>query len=131
MTLTPDQIERRNQLEGWLASGYREADKIIVTVSSGVLAFSAAFVRDIGKLKQNASVSLAFALLVAAIGCVLLSIIIEQRDMRSRINMINAGKDEGGYTWRNRMIGLLNVLSSSCFLAGIGSIAWFLMSNVQ
>jgi hypothetical protein len=131
VTLTPELTERRNQLEGWLAGGYREADKIIVSVSSGVLAFSAAFVRDIGNMKGHGAVSLAYLLLVLAIAIVVLSINVEHWDLSSRINKINSKKPEGGFTWRNWTIAVLNVLSSVTFLTGIICIAWFLMSNVQ
>jgi hypothetical protein len=123
--------QRRTQLEEWRASGFREADKLIVTVASGVLAFSAAFVRGISKMKGHEAIGVAWVMLVLAITLVLMALFMEQRDLGARIKNINKGRHEGGYTWRNGAIATLNILSSVTFLVGMVAVVSFLIANVN
>lgn len=120
---------RRDQLEEWRASGARETDKIIVTVSSGVVAFSAAFVRDIQELKMSGLVGYASGALLVSIIFVLVALIAERIELRKRIKDLNTTQIESDVTWRNYLISTANLLSGVTFVSGIGAIAWFLMAN--
>lgn len=129
-------LEQRKWLEGGLAEAYREADKLIISVSSAVLAFSVAFVGQIAKPINTWQIHLSWSAFLIAIAVVLLSLVVEQRERRVRIKKIDkaikkrksAFHDVAG-AW-GTCIFLLNVAGIIAFFGGLLMLAFFLMSNL-
>ena len=119
---------RRDTLQGRLTDAYREADKLIVTVSSGVLALSVAFLGRVDKPSETWALRAAWIALLVAVASVLGSILLEQSDKRRRIKRIDKGKNEtDGIT--DSFINLLNISGFTSFFLGLSGLAFFLCAN--
>ena len=125
-----DGESRRNTLQNRLADAYREADKLIVTVSSGVLALSVAFLGRSEKPVEIWLLRLAWIALLVAVGFVLGSILMEQADKRRRIQQLDNDEDEtNGKT--DTFTNLLNIGGFTTFLLGLIALAAFLCVNTN
>ncbi len=120
--------DRRRFIETGLSTAYREADKLIVSVSSAVLALSVAFVGQVEEPAQSWAIKWSWFLLLAAIITVLASLVVEQQDKRSRIKHIDRGKRDG-YGPLDTAVNVLNILGIGLFVVGLGFLCWFLTSN--
>lgn len=111
-----------------LTDAYREADKLIVTVSSGVLALSVAFF-DRSNLSNNIeALRVAWIVLPLTVLIVLASLLLEQKDRRRRIKQLDSGKmDSDGCL--DDVLHVMNVSGVTLFIVGLGSLSWFLLSN--
>lgn len=119
---------RRDTLQGRLTDAYREADKLIVTVSSGVLALSVAFLGRVDKPSETWALRAAWIALLVAVASVLGSILLEQTDKHRRIKRIDKGKNEtDGIT--DSFINLLNIAGFTSFFLGLSGLALFLCAN--
>jgi hypothetical protein len=117
-------------LRGRLDTAYREADRILVTVSSGVLALSVAFVSN-STMPMCALqlIQYAWGLFIMTIIAVLVSLFVEQRD---KVDLIKAGGREAKRTKIfGRWQAWLNGLALATFLLGCVSLFLFLISNTQ
>lgn len=117
-------------LRGRLDTAYREADRILVTVSSGVLALSVAFVNNTERpMSALGLIQSAWALFLGTIAAVLVSLFVEQRDKVDRIVA------DGFATKRSKAFGRwqawLNGVALWAFLAGSVCLFLFLISNNQ
>lgn len=122
--------ERRDRLQASLGDAYREADKLIVTVSSGVLALSVAFLGRLDKPNDLWVLRSSWFALVAAVVCVLGSLIFEQADKRRRIKQLDDNKPEtDGKT--DGFINFLNILGVCAFVLGLIGLAAFLFFNTN
>ena len=123
-----DRTRRREFLEQGLSTAYRETDKLVVSVSSAVLALSIAF---LDKNKAIHGVCLLWAAwlgLLVAIVCVLVSLLFERHDKRRRIEQLYKGKREtGGAT--DTFTAVANGAGVITFLIGLISLAAFLCYN--
>ncbi|MFM6981234.1 MAG: hypothetical protein ACKOWP_00455 [Microbacteriaceae bacterium] len=121
---------RRNTLQGRLTDAYREADKLIVSVASGVLALSVAFIGQIENPTAVWTLRLAWAALPISVACVLGSLLVEQADKRRRIHELDAGLNEtDGKT--DSLTNILNIAGFSSFLIGLVALACFLCLNAK
>lgn len=121
---------RRDALQGRLADAYREADKLIVTVSSGVLALSVAFLGSVDAPSEIWLLRSAWIGLLVAVACVLGSLLMEQADKRRRIKQLDKGRDEtDGRT--DVLTNILNIAGFASFLLGLTALAWFLCANTN
>jgi hypothetical protein len=121
---------RRAALQGRLADAYREADKLIVTVSSGVLALSVAFLGSVDAPSEVWLLRSAWIALLVAVVCVLCSLLMEQADKRRRIKQLDKGLDEtDGKT--DGFTNALNIAGFASFLIGLSALAWFLCANTN
>lgn len=123
--------ERRNQLESWLAEGQRESDKILVTVSSGLIAVSLPFLKQLDELTSKHLLIITWLLLLSTIGLVLVSLVFEKLEISARIKKIYIDQWEGGWSWRNRILSVTNVFAGVSFLSGLVCMVSFLMANVN
>lgn len=121
--------ERKAQMSHELHSAYREADKIIVTVSSGVLALSIALVTQAGLTRHAWVVKLSWVLFLTAILLVLSSIFCEIQDKRRRITQLN-GVAVDSSAWQDHMLKMLNILSATTFVAAVVCLVVFLCANM-
>jgi hypothetical protein len=125
-----DGESRRNTLQNRLADAYREADKLIVTVSSGVLALSVAFLGRVDKPAEIWLLRFAWIALLVAVAFVLCSILMEQADKRRRIQQLDNDEDEtNGKT--DAFTNLLNIGGFTSFLLGLIALAAFLCVNTN
>lgn len=120
--------DRRRFIETGLSTAYREADKLIVSVSSAVLALSVAFVGQVEEPAQSWAIKWSWFLLLAAIITVLASLVVEQQDKRSRIKHIDRGKRDG-YGPLDTAVNVLNIFGIGFFVLGLCFLCWFLTSN--
>lgn len=121
--------ERKVQMSHELHSAYREADKIIVTVSSGVLALSIALVTQAGLTRYAWVVELSWVLFLTAILLVLSSIFCEIQDKRRRITQLNAVAVDSS-AWQDHMLKMLNILSATTFFSAVVCLVVFLCANM-
>jgi hypothetical protein len=130
VTVIMDGESRRNTLQNRLADAYREADKLIVTVSSGVLALSVAFLGRVDKPAEIWLLRFAWIALLVAVAFVLCSILMEQADKRRRIQQLDNDEDEtNGKT--DAFTNLLNIGGFTSFLLGLIALAAFLCVNTN
>jgi hypothetical protein len=123
-------VSRRDSLQARLADAYREADKLIVTVSSGVLALSVAFLGRVDKPAEIWLLRFAWIALPVAVAFVLCSILMEQADKRRRIQQLDNDEDETpGKT--DAFTNLLNIGGFTSFLLGLIALAAFLCVNTN
>lgn len=120
--------DRRKWIEAGLSVAYREADKLVVSVASAVLALSVAFIGQIEAPLESWSIKGSWFLLLASIVTVLASLVVEQQDKRSRIKYIDAGKRDG-YGPLDTAVNVLNICGIAFFISGLGLLCWFLASN--
>lgn len=119
---------RRDVLLNRLTDAYREADKLIITVSSGVLALSVAFFNRTNLPKSIEALRLAWVVLPLTVLIVLVSLLLEQRDRRRRITELDNGKmDTDGCL--DGVLHFLNVAAVVLFMIGLGALSWFLVGN--
>lgn len=136
MTSYSSLIEQRNWLESGLTTAYREADKLIVSVSSAVLALSVAFIGQIRNPENTQLMKFSWALFVGAIAAVLISLIFEQQERISRINRIDEAIKRSAFDFQDRrkIWGALsltfNLASLAAFLSGLSALSLFLWSNL-
>lgn len=117
-------------LRGRLDTAYREADRILVTVSSGVLALSVAFVGNTERpMCALGLIQSAWALYLGTIVTVLISLFVEQRDKLDRISVDGfATKHSKAFV---RWQAWLNGIALGAFLAGCVCLYLFLIANNQ
>lgn len=119
---------RRNVLLNRLTDAYREADKLIVTVSSGVLALSVAFFDRTNLPKNIDALRVAWVVLPLTVLLVLVSLLCEQQDRRRRIKELDNGKmDTDGCM--DTLLHVLNVSGVILFIVGLVALSWFLLGN--
>lgn len=123
--MTTQRVER---LQDELSVAYREADKILVAVASGVIAVSVAFIGNIEHPTDTWTIRASWVLMIITVLSVLTSLLCEQADRRKRLDMIFDGKDEEdtAYTTASK---ILNKVSIGTFALGLLSMAWFLWVN--
>ena len=121
---------RRERLENELAEAYREVDKILVTVASGVVAISVALIGNIKHPVETWSIRSSWILMFATVLSVLVSLRFEQADKLVRIAATYTGRDEvdGVLT---KMIRYLNLTSIVTFITGLIGLGWFLWTNTN
>lgn len=130
-------LQQRKWLESGLSLSYREADKLVVSVSSAVLALSVAFIGQIKDPQNTFSIKWAWALFLAAIALVLISLIFEQRERESRIEKIDHALKTGVDSFRDlsgtwgKAVFVLNLCGISAFFGGLAMLAYFLTSNLK
>ena len=126
--MTPN--PRRERLENELSDAYREVDKILVTVASGVVAVSVALIGNIKQPIDVWSVRASWMLMIGTVVVVLVSLLCEQADKRGRIKKTYERRDEvdGAFTIA---IKYLNVVGVASFLLGLASLGWFLWANTN
>jgi hypothetical protein len=121
---------RRETLQARLTDAYREADKLIVTVSSGVLGLSVAFLGKVNEPGQAWVLQAGWIALGLAVVFVFVSLLMEQADRRRRIIQIDSRLDEtDGLT--DSLMNAMNVAGVVSFLVGLGSLVAFLCSNIN
>jgi hypothetical protein len=121
---------RRDVLHSRLTDAYRESDKLIVTVASGVLGLSVAFLDRLNNPCQVWMLQLAWVSLALSVGSVLASLLLEQADRRRRIEQLDSGDEEtDGKT--DGLINMTNIAGVSGFLLGLGSLVAFLCVNIK
>jgi hypothetical protein len=130
VTVNMDGESRRNTLQNRLADAYREADKLIVTVSSGVLALSVAFLGRVDKPAEIWLLRFAWIALLVAVAFVLCSILMEQADKRRRIQQLDNDEDETNAK-TDAFTNLLNIGGFTSFLLGLIALAAFLCVNTN
>ena len=120
--------QRIGRLEDELSVAYREVDKILVAVASGVIAVSVAFIGNIEQPTDTWTIRASWALMIITVLSVLTSLLCEQADRRERLDMIYDGKDEKdtAFTTASK---ILNKVSIGAFALGLLSMAWFLWVN--
>jgi hypothetical protein len=121
---------RRERLENELSDAYREVDKILVTVASGVVAVSVALIGNVKHPIDVWAIRASWMLMIGTVVAVLVSLLCEQVDKRRRIKKTYERRDEvdGLFT---RGIKYLNVLSIVTFVLGLSSLGWFLWTNTK
>ncbi len=129
--------EQRKWLEAGLSAAYRESDKLVVNVSSAVLALSVAFIGQVKDPQNTLAIKCSWLLLLTAIAFVLLSLIFEQRERESRISKIDQGIEAGDEGFRDeagawgKVVFVLNLLGMATFFLGLALLACFLISNLK
>ena len=126
--MTPN--PRRERLENELSDAYREVDKILVTVASGVVAVSVALIGNIKNPVDVWAVRASWLLMIGTVVAVLVSLLCEQADKRRRIKKTYERRDEvdGPFTIAIKYLNVLGVVS---FLLGLASLGWFLWLNTN
>lgn len=126
--MTPN--PRRERLENELSDAYREVDKILVTVASGVVAVSVALIGNIKHPVDVWAVRASWVLMIGTVVAVLVSLLCEQADKRRRIAKTYQRRDEvdGPFTIAIKYLNVLGVVS---FLLGLASLGWFLWVNTN
>jgi hypothetical protein len=121
---------RRERLENELAEAYREVDKILVTVASGVVAISVALIGNVKHAVETWSIRSSWILMFATVLSVLISLRFEQADKRKRIAATYTGRDEvdGALTKAIRYLNLTSILT---FIGGLLGLGWFLWMNTH
>ena len=123
-----DRTRRREFLEQGLSTAYRESDKLVVSVSSGVLALSIAFLDKSKAIHGVCLLWAAWLCLLFAIVCVVVSLLFERHDKRRRIQQLYDAEDEtGGAT--DTFTAVANGTGIVSFLLGLISLAAFLCYN--
>lgn len=130
MTTPAEGNPRRERLEDELAQAYREADKILVSVASGVLALSVALVGNIKQPIDTWAIRLSWVFMFLTVVCVLASLVCERIDKRWRIENIYAGNREIDTPFTKVSIQL-NRASIATFILGLAAIGWFLWVNTN
>lgn len=130
-------LEQRKWLEAGLSAAYRESDKLVVSVSSAVLALSVAFVGQVKNPQNTLAIKGSWVLLLTSIALVLMSLIFEQRERESRIGKIDRAIEKGKRVFRDeagpwgKAVFALNLLGISAFFLGLAMLSCFLISNLQ
>lgn len=121
---------RKQRLEDELSNAYREADKILVAVSSGVIAVSVALIGNIAEPVQTWSIRASWIFMIVTVLTVLLSLVTERADRIFRLDRLHRKKKEkeNCYTALSRF---LNNVSTSTFIFGLTALAWFLWANTN
>lgn len=129
-------LDQRKWLEGGLSEAYREADKLIISVSSAVLAFSVAFVGQVERPANTWQIHLSWSAFLIAIAVVLLSLVVEQRERLVRIKKIDKAIKKGKSTFQDEegrwgtCVFVLNVVGIISFFCGLLMLALYLVSNL-
>lgn len=121
---------RRENLQTRLTESYREVDRLIVSVGSGALAISVAFLSQDSNPLAMGALKLSWVAMFIAVLSVLLSLLFEQADKRQRIKQIDSGQNETDGHLDILIVGL-NALGVLAFIGGLFSIAFFLLVNAQ
>jgi hypothetical protein len=127
---------QREWLESGLAETYREVDKLIVGVSSAVLAFSVALVDRGHEQDDDWSIKASWVLLLLSIALVLFSLVMEQRERSMRMDKIDAAIMAGDLTHQDvsgpwaKAVATLNYLGLAAFFVGLVLLAVFLMTSL-
>lgn len=131
-----DLLEQRKWLESGLSSAYRESDKLVVSVSSAVLALSVAFVGQIKEPQNTLALKSAWVFFVVSIALVLISLVFEQRERESRILKIDKAIKKGKKSFRDvggswgKAVFVVNISGIVAFFLGLVALSWFLISNL-
>jgi hypothetical protein len=119
---------RREAIQSRLADAYREIDRLIVTVSSAVLALSVAFLQWVQLPEALPLAIICWVSLLIAILLVLLSLQIEVEDKRNRIAQLNVGSwDKGGQI--DLVLDWTNRIAMFAFANGLIMLTAFLITN--
>lgn len=136
MSGLPELLNQRRWLETGLLEAYREADKLIVTVSSAVLALSVAFVGQVKNPENTQAITCSWSLFLAAITMVLLSLVLEQREREARIAKIDKAILANAFDHRDLRLGwgiltgILNILGVAAFILAFVQLVSFLSANL-
>lgn len=121
---------RRENLQTRLTESYREVDRVIVSVGSGILAISVAFLNQDSNPLAMWALKISWVAMLIAVLSVLLSLLFEQADKRRRIKQIDSNQNEtDGY--RDTLIVGLNAVGVLAFIGGLLAIAFFLLENAR
>lgn len=128
---------QREWLESGLAETYREVDKLIVGVSSAVLAFSVALVDNSHEQPGDWSIKASWGSLLLSIALVLISLVLEQRERRVRMNKIDDAIVAGDLSHQDasgpwaKAVATLNNSGLAFFFAGLVLLGVFLMTSLD
>ncbi len=118
-----------NHLREALLSSSNQFDRAILTLSSGLLALSLAFIKDIVPLKEAQWMNLLFVswcLLGFAILSTVISFLASQKAIR--LCLEEAASDGG--VWSKITTGL-NIISAALFVFGVSSTVVFVIKNLS
>lgn len=121
---------RRENLQTRLTESYREVDRLIVSVGSGTLAISVAFLNLDSNPLATWALKLSWVTMFIAVLSVLLSLLFEQADKRRRIKQIDSSQNETDSYLDTLLVGL-NAAGVLAFIGGLFSIAFFLLVNAR
>lgn len=131
-----DLLNQRRSLETGLLDAYREADKLIVTVSSAVLALSVAFVGQVKEPVNTVAITCSWSLFLASIAMVLVSLVLEQRERLARIAKIDKAISANRLDHQDlrlrwgKWAGALNIVGVVSFILAFAQLASFLSANL-
>ncbi len=121
---------RREGLQGRLTDSYREVDRLIISVGSGVLAISVAFLESGSTPIESWAIKLSWGAMFIAVLSVLISLLFEQADKRRRINQIDADQEETDGCL-DIFINAFNVIGIMTFIGGLLFLAYFRLANTK
>lgn len=129
-------LSQRKNLEQGLTTALRESDKLVVTISSAVLALSVGLVGQLREPFHSEFISFAWMSFLTSIGAVLLSLVIEQGERFVRISRIDKALKKGNENFRDvatllaKLVLAINVAGIITFLCGLIYLALFLVANL-
>ena len=121
---------RREGLQGRLTDSYREVDRLIISVGSGVLAISVALLGNEAASLESWAIKLSWGAMFIAVLSVLIALLFEQADKRRRINQIDADREETDGCL-DIFINAFNIIGVMTFVGGLLSLAYFLFANTK
>lgn len=140
-TLTPFQLEMaayRRSLLTHESSMQGDFDKYILSLSSGALALSITFLKDVLNHQWTVAVWLigAWIFWATSISCIVISFITSAKAMRTAVSqtddmILYKAANEGnlGGMW-NKITNALNMIGGATFLAGVVSMVVFSACNI-
>jgi hypothetical protein len=114
-----------------------EYDKQLLTLSSGFLAVSLAFIKDVVPLKDAEFLSLLYSSFALLVLCIMLVLFTYQFSISGQLKAKTywenkrAGADEGFPYWHARCAKWLNRISGVLFGTGVLLIVLFVISNIH
>ena len=127
--------EYRNHLQDIYQKAQEDYDKTVLTLSSGALGISFAFVKDIigpGPISCSGLLYWSWVCWGVSVACVLFSHLTSSYSIRKSIEQVDKGE---AYTqriggWYDKVTSVLNHLSGFLFLAGLVLIILFVSKNM-
>lgn len=132
--------EEMREYRSWLVAADQKAseayDKAVMTLAGGALGLSLTFIREIAKTPRPQSLwrlETSWLCLTLSLGFILLSMLWSQWALRKAMRQVDESSLPGARAGGAFAIStaVLNVLSGSALLVGIGFLAWFSISNVK